>query len=59
MDIKKCDICRKEIKDREGPVYVRFAYEHADLCEDCASPIYKFFKKNNFWDKNKKKIKKS
>lgn len=60
MDIKKCDLCKKEIKERKNSVYVRFAsFESADLCEDCASPIYKFIKKNKLSGEPKKEIKKA
>lgn len=58
MDITKCDLCKKEIKDSKSSVIIRFAsYKHADLCGNCASPILKFLKKNKFIDK--KDVKKS
>lgn len=57
MDIKKCDLCKKEIKDRKY-AHIRFdVCESAEFCENCASPIYKFLEQNNFLDK--KEIKKS
>ncbi|MCX6723909.1 MAG: hypothetical protein NT155_01895 [Candidatus Staskawiczbacteria bacterium] len=60
MDIKKCDLCKKKIEGGDGSVYVRFAsFDHADLCEECASPVYKFLQKNKFLDKKQKNIKKS
>ena len=58
MFVTKCDICNKEI-DLRDKVDIRFAYsESVDLCEECASPIFKFLEKNKLF-KNKKAIKKS
>ena len=56
MAITKCDLCKKEIKDREKYILVRFAYNHTDLCDKCASPISKFLQKHKIIDKNNKKI---
>jgi len=57
MDIKKCDLCKKVIKERGEAVYVRFAsYESADLCGQCATPISKFLGESKLI---KKEIKKS
>ncbi len=54
MDIKKCDLCKKEIKEKDESVHVRFAsYEHADLCGRCALPVLKFLQKNKFIKKEK------
>lgn len=59
MDIKKCDLCKKEIKGIEF-MSVRFDLgKWAEFCHDCASPIYRFLRKSKFVDKNNKKIKES
>lgn len=55
MDIKKCDLCQKEIKDRKKYVSVRFIYDWTELCDDCGAPVLKFLQKNKFL--NKKDIK--
>jgi hypothetical protein len=57
MDIKKCDLCKKEIKNRE---YISVGFdicEWAEFCQNCALPVFKFLRKNKFVDKNNKKIK--
>ena len=47
MFVTKCDLCKKEIKER--PVNVRFCnYESAEFCEECGFPILKFLKKHKF-----------
>jgi hypothetical protein len=59
VDIKKCDFCRKEIKDFKNYVTVRFAFKHTELCEKCGQPILKFLKKNKIVDTNNELIKES
>lgn len=51
MNIKKCDLCEKEIEDRKNYVSVRFIYKWTELCEDCGAPVLRFLKKNKFIDK--------
>lgn len=56
MFITKCDLCKKEIKER--PVNVRFGgYENAEFCEECCSPILEFLKKHKFIKDEKIKVK--
>ncbi len=56
MFVTKCDLCKKEIKER--PVNVRFCnHESAEFCEDCAFPVLKFLKKHKFIKDEKNKIK--
>ncbi len=53
MRVTKCDLCKKEIKER--PVNVRFGgYENAEFCEECCSPILEFLKKHKFIKDEKK-----
>lgn len=60
MDIKKCDMCKKEIKEIDDCVYVRFTlWNSAEFCSRCALPIMRFLQKNKFLDKDNKAIKKS
>lgn len=57
MNIKKCDLCKKEIKDNAESFNVRFPrFDTTDLCSTCALPILKFLKKNKIVDKEGKKI---
>jgi hypothetical protein len=59
MDIKKCDLCKKEIDGRKF-VSIRFdVLEYAEFCLDCASPVLNFLKRSKIIDKNKQIIKKS
>ncbi len=45
MMIIKCDLCKKEIKER--PITAGFGYwSKAELCQDCGFPVVKFLKKN-------------
>lgn len=56
MRITKCDLCKKEIKER--PVNVRYGdYENAEFCEKCGLPVLKFLKKHKFIKDEKSKIK--
>ena len=56
MDIKKCDFCKKEIKDK--PVVARFGYlSSAELCIKCGEPVLKFLRKNKIINKDNKEIK--
>ena len=56
MDIKKCDICKKII--REHPISASFVtypnVNRADLCAECGKPIVEFFDKNKLLKKPKK-----
>jgi len=47
MKIKKCDICKKQIKDDELSLYLRtdgFKFESFEFCLKCSQPIIKFLK---------------
>jgi len=51
MRIKKCDICRIQIKDDELSLYLKDEkFETFEFCLKCSQPIIKFLK-------NKKLIK--
>lgn len=58
MNIKKCDICKKEIGDKTNKTTVSFRYEWFDICEICFLPVIKFLQKNKLIDKNNKRIEK-
>jgi len=59
MDIKKCDLCEKEIKHPIVAGTGFFSGVHVELCDDCGAPILKFLRKNKIIDKNKNKIEES
>ncbi len=53
MYIEKCDICKKEIKDRFSKVMAGSgALNQFDLCADCGKPITTFLKKKKLIDQN-------
>ena len=58
MEVTKCDLCKKIIK--EHPIRASFVsypdINRADLCVECGKPIIEFFKKNKLvkTPKNKK-----
>lgn len=54
MRIIKCDLCKKEIKEKSVNIRFNF-YENVEFCEHCALPVLKFLKKNKFFDKQKNK----
>jgi len=54
MNATKCDICNKQIKDKENGISAGFGNyfsSHFEFCEKCGKPIRDFLKKNNFSDK--------
>lgn len=59
MFITKCDLCNKEIshKEKVGVNFANYNYKDVDLCENCASPIFKFLKKNKLFNEPKKDTK--
>ncbi|MBI1866518.1 MAG: hypothetical protein HYS02_01995 [Candidatus Staskawiczbacteria bacterium] len=58
MMITRCDLCKKEIKER--PITAGFGYwSKAELCKDCGSPIVKFLKKHKLIKDENKKVKSS
>jgi len=59
MNIKKCDLCKKEIKEPIVAGTGFFSGVHVELCDDCGSPILKFLRKHKIIDKNKEEIKKA
>ena len=48
MTMEKCDICKKEIKDRKQKVSASHGgyLQHFEFCADCGKPIEKFLKKH-------------
>ncbi|MBU2264816.1 hypothetical protein KJ784_01355 [Patescibacteria group bacterium] len=52
MNIKKCDICKKVMKDREGiKIYPQSEiFASFEICDKCGVPVMRFLK-------NKKLIK--
>ena len=59
MDIKKCDFCKKEIKEAVVAGTGFFSGVHVELCDECGKTILRFLQKHKIIDKNKKAIKKS
>ena len=45
MLIYKCNICKKEIKEREDEVVAGQGWHHHSLCSRCGKPIIAFLKK--------------
>lgn len=46
MNITKCDICKKAIKDYGETMSVRFGFDHNEFCKKCGLPVLKFLKKH-------------
>jgi hypothetical protein len=53
MNITKCDICKKEIKDYKNQIGVIHPEKISNLvfCLGCGEPILKFLKKHNLAEK--------
>jgi len=45
MLVKKCDSCKKEIKDRDESVVVGLGWPQFSFCGRCGKPIRAFLKK--------------
>ncbi|MFA4975507.1 MAG: hypothetical protein WC839_00830 [Candidatus Paceibacterota bacterium] len=56
MNIQKCDICKKNLKDESVKAGFGF-YSSKDFCLNCGKPVLDFLKKHKFIDKENKKIK--
>jgi len=53
MNISKCDICKKRLKDK--PVRAGMGYFTGnDFCLKCGKPILDFLKKHKLLDKEEK-----
>ena len=54
MYIEKCDLCKKELKDRK---HVKIGYgslfPNRALCDRCSKPILVFLKKNKLFEEAK------
>jgi len=46
MLIRKCDICKKEIKDRHEEIVAGIEWPTYSFCSRCGKPIIAFFKKH-------------
>lgn len=49
MKIKKCDICKKIIKDKDKDINIYHSdrsFTLIELCLKCAEPVIKFLKSN-------------
>ena len=56
MRLIKCDLCKKEIKNK--PIVAGVGvFADAELCQDCGSPILKFLKKHKLIKDEKIKVK--
>ncbi len=59
MNVKKCDLCQKEINYEQRVVAgTGFSFSpDAELCLKCGEPILKFLRKHKIIDKDNKKLK--
>ena len=58
MQITKCGICRKTIKDKENSIFLRVrggGYDLLEFCQKCAEPILKFLEQKKLIGKKTKK----
>jgi len=57
MNVKKCDICHKIIKDDKGLniSLIETFFKKFELCMNCAKPIMKFLKTKKLIKKEKSK----
>lgn len=54
MKVTKCDLCKKQIKKGDKPVYVYYGlYNDKELCEKCGAPVIKFLKNKKLFVENK------
>jgi len=54
MRVTKCDLCKKDIKDKPIVAGIGF-FPDVELCEKCGKPIKDFLKKHNFVKEEKVK----
>lgn len=56
MRIIKCDLCRKQIKQKELEIAVTIAHPFSSqsFCEICGKDIIKFLKRHDLMNNNKK-----
>lgn len=47
MLVTKCDICKKEVKDRKQVVFAGIYLSQNSFCEKCGKPVVKFLNKVN------------
>lgn len=52
MFIYKCDMCKKEIKDRESKVAISYglSLSNGQLCHKCGKPVIDFLRKSRLID---------
>lgn len=58
MQLIKCDICKKAIKNNKISAAVRIPniiYKNFDFCEKCGEPIAEFLEKTKLFIKQAKK----
>lgn len=51
MLVFKCDLCKKEIKDRKKLIKVGINFPEFCLCSACGKPVLDFLKKNKLLEK--------
>jgi hypothetical protein len=54
MRVTKCDLCKKEIEDKEKRVSAGIGWGVVELCEKCGGPVVAFLKKHKLLGENKK-----
>lgn len=42
MLIRKCDICKREIKNRDYKVVAGLGWDSKEFCVNCGKPVIKF-----------------
>ncbi len=56
MQITKCDICHKTIKNKEGSMHLRLEgdfFKFFEICQKCSQPIINFLKSKKLLKKKK------
>ena len=53
MTISKCDVCKKEMKNRDAVVTAGVGWHRFDICASCGKAVRGFLEKNNLIEKEK------
>ena len=54
MNVTKCDLCKKEIKEIKFAVRVNFMYNGYEFCKNCNVPFVKILEKHKLVKKENK-----
>ena len=58
MTISKCDVCKKELKERNVVVYAGVGWNRFELCPLCGKSVRGFLEEHTLIEKVKKNTKK-